>query len=104
MAERGVAVTMDLVDAAGIVLWQGRSDAGVTQLSGRPPAAVLPRVVEIHVHLERLPLTGEPDLQPYLGLLACGCLVQYTYRPGLTAHCPTHGTTSVRRVDYPTIP
>lgn len=100
----GTVVVVQLLDVAGIVLWEGRSDAGVARAYARPPYELLPRVCDVHVHLESLPITGEAPEEPYLGDLECGCLVRYTYRPGLTAHCPTHGVKRVRRVTYPLAP
>lgn len=101
MAEHGVSVAIDLTDVAGASLWTANGEAGVTRLHACPPDEVMARAVELHVYLERIPMEGELPQEPYLGLLACGCLVGYTYRPALTAHCPTHATQRVRRVDYP---
>lgn len=102
MAEHGTAVTVALSDVAGAVLWEATGEAGVTRLHAAPPNELLGETVEIHVYLERLPMAGEAPEEPYLARLACGCLVHYTYRPALTAHCPTHATQRVHTVDYPT--
>jgi hypothetical protein len=101
MAEYGVSVNVTLSDVAGTALWTAQGEAGVTRLHATPPDEIMARAVELHVYLERVPIEGEPQEEPYLGLLRCGCLVGYNYRPAITAHCPTHAVQRVCRVDYP---
>lgn len=101
LAEQGVTVSITLTDAAGVALWEVAGESGVTRLHGRPPADILARVEEFHVYLETVPLAGEAPTEPYVARLACGCMVRYTYRPALVAHCPTHDAQRVHRVDYP---
>lgn len=102
IAERGVSVAITLTDHCGAALWEVAAEPGLTRLHARPPAELLARVEEFHVYLEEVPLAGEAPQEPYVARLACGCLVRYTYRPALTAHCPSHAAQRVHRVDYPT--
>lgn len=101
-AEKGCAVSITLADASGVALWEVAGEPGLTRLHAAPDPEILARVTELHVYLEAVPLAGEAPTEPYVARLACGCLVRYTYRPALTAHCPTHHNQRVHRVDYPT--
>lgn len=101
LATRGTAVSLQLVAHDGSVLWEAQGSAGATRMHAAPPAEQLARTAEIHLYLEEGTVTPDDTAELYLGLLGCGCSVYYAYRPSLTAHCPSHGTRRVRRVDYP---
>lgn len=97
--ENGLSVCMQLVDVDGRVLWEASSAAGRSRLHAHPPQEVMVRAAAIHLYLSNGP-QGDPR-EHFTGHLVCGCAVRYGYRPGVFAHCPSHGNQMVVTLDYP---